>query len=277
MSVTATVGQQAQAAARANDVWKVYGSGEAQVIALRGVSVELERGRVHRDHGPVGLRQVDADALPGRPGHGDPGRRCTSATTTVDRARRRGPDQAAPRQGRLHLPAVQPAADADRGGEHPAAAVDRRPQAGPGLVRHRHRHGRAARPARPPARRSSPAASSSGSPCARALVSRPEVIFADEPTGNLDSRSGAEVLALPARLGARASARPSSWSPTTRTPPRTPTGSSSSPTARSSTSCTDPTAEAVLDTHEAAGHPGRGGQLMLRATLQEPAGAASSG
>ncbi|MDJ1137684.1 ABC transporter ATP-binding protein [Streptomyces iconiensis] len=30
--------------------------------------------------------------------------------------------------------------------------------------------------------------------CARALASRPELIFADEPTGNLDSRSGAEVL-----------------------------------------------------------------------------------
>ena len=36
---------------------------------------------------------------------------------------------------------------------------------------------------------------------ARALIARPDVIFADEPTGNLDSRSGGEVMELLKTVG----------------------------------------------------------------------------
>ena len=53
-------------AARAVDLRKIYGEGDAAVEALRGVIGRLRRRRVHRDHGAVGVGQVDAAALPGR-------------------------------------------------------------------------------------------------------------------------------------------------------------------------------------------------------------------
>lgn len=49
---------------------------------------------------------------------------------------------------------------------------------------------------------------------ARALISRPEIVFADEPTGALDSKTGTEMLSFMRRSSAGVSCSPSTASRT---------------------------------------------------------------
>ncbi|GAA2369765.1 ABC transporter ATP-binding protein [Dactylosporangium salmoneum] len=192
--MTASVATRTEVAARAVDVWKVYGSGEAQVNALAGVSVELEKGRFTAIMGPSGsgkstlmhcLAGLDA-VTRGQVYVGD-----TKITGLSDRGLtnlRRAKVGFIFQQFNL-LPTLT----AEENILLPLSIGGRK--ADPAwyntvidTVGLRDRLGH--RPSQLSGGQQQRVA------CARALVSRPEVIFADEPTGNLDSRSGAEVLSF---------------------------------------------------------------------------------
>jgi putative ABC transport system ATP-binding protein len=181
-----------QPAARAVDVRKIYGSGDAAVEALRGISLDFTTGEWTAIMGPSGsgkstllhvLAGLDAPT-DGRVFIGD-----VDLTTLNDkqltqlRRDRIGfvfqaynliPTLTA--EENITLPMDIAGRDVDRGWfDQVVETIGLRDR-----LRHR------------------PSELSGGQQQrvagARALVSRPEIIFADEPTGNLDSRSGAELL-----------------------------------------------------------------------------------
>jgi putative ABC transport system ATP-binding protein len=182
----------ATAAARTDDVWKVYGSGEAQVTALRGVTVELRRAEYTAIMGPSGSgKSTLMHCLAGLD-------TVTRGDVFVGETRITGLGDAALTKLRREQVGfifqqfnLLPTLTAAENITLPLAISGRKPdpewyERVIDTVGLRDRLGH--RPTQLSGGQQQRVA------CARALVSRPEVIFADEPTGNLDSRSGAEVL-----------------------------------------------------------------------------------
>ena len=71
-----------EVAVRAEAAVKVYGGGRTEVRALDGVDHRHPVRPLHRGDGPVGLGQVDADALPRRPRHAQRRAHPRSVTST---------------------------------------------------------------------------------------------------------------------------------------------------------------------------------------------------
>ena len=180
------------AVAQAVDLRKVYGTGEATVTALDGVSVEFERGRMTAIMGPSGSGKstlMHCMAALDTP---------TSGTVVIDGVTVNGlKDKALTtlRRDRLGfvfqsfnlVPTLTARENITLPLDIAGAKVDQEwfdtVVTTVGLAdRLSHR----------------PNQLSGGQQqrvaCARALVSRPAIVFADEPTGNLDSRSSAEIL-----------------------------------------------------------------------------------
>jgi len=181
-----------RAAVRAAGLWKVYGTGEAQVIALRGVDVAIQGGQFTAIMGPSGSgKSTLMHCLAGLDTvtRGDVWVGDVSLTGLTDAG------LTALRRDRVGFVFQQfnllPTLSAEENILLPLAIAGRKPDQAwfdtvIDSVGLRDRLGH--RPAQLSGGQQQRVA------CARAMVSRPEVIFADEPTGNLDSRSGAEVL-----------------------------------------------------------------------------------
>ena len=179
-------------AARALDVWKVYGSGEAQVVALRGVNVDLVRGRYTAIMGPSGSgKSTLMHCLAGLDSV-TRGEVFIGTTRLTGMGDRQLTDLRRTKVGFIFQQFnLLPTLSAEENILLPLSIAGRKVDRqwfdtviDTLSLRDRLRH----RPSQLSGGQQQRVA------CARALVSRPDVIFADEPTGNLDSRSGAEIL-----------------------------------------------------------------------------------
>jgi putative ABC transport system ATP-binding protein len=182
----------ASVAAAADDLVKVYGAGDTAVYALDGVTIEFAAARLTAIMGPSGSGK--STLMHCLAGLDTP----TSGSVRIGTAELSGlSDRALTVLRRGHVGFVfqsfnlLPALTAEQNIRLPLDLCGRRPEPGwwdqvigrlglAGRLGHR------------------PSELSGGQQqrvaCARALITRPDVIFADEPTGNLDSASGAEVL-----------------------------------------------------------------------------------
>ena len=219
---------------------KVYGRGDTEVRALDGVRVDIPSRPLHRDHGPVGFGQVDADALRRRPRHAHARAQSCSATSTSDGLNDRQLTLLRRERVGFVFQAFNlvPTLTRVENITLPLDLAGRQPDQEWLDARDRHR-----RPGRPPQ-----------APPVRALrrpaATRRRRPRAGEPAGASSSPTSRPATSTPApaprssgfmrQRRRRRSARRSSWSPTTRWPPATPTRSCSSPTAGSSASSNHP-------------------------------------
>ena len=192
--MTATGAPDREAAARVVGLSKVYGSGEAEVRALDGVTLDLYAGEFTAVMGPSGSGKstlMHVCAALDQPTSGEVLIGGTSIGGLSDKQltllRR---DEIGFVFQSFNL---VPALSAEENITLPLAIAGRKPEKEwfdevistvglTGRLKHKPNElsgGQQQRVA-----------------VARALVSQPRIVFADEPTGNLDSRSGAEVLQL---------------------------------------------------------------------------------
>ena len=184
----------ARIAARAVDLRKTYGSGDSEVRALDGVSVDLAAGEFTAIMGPSGSGKstlMHCLAALDTPTSGQ----VVVGDTDLSRLRDKALTALRRDQVGFVFQAFNliPTLSARENILLPLSLAGRRPDQAwfdtvVDTVGLRDRLGH--RPAEMSGGQQQRVA------CARALVSKPGIVFADEPTGNLDSTSGAEVLSF---------------------------------------------------------------------------------